>query len=925
MVQILSVTLKNFKTHRDRHFQFQVGTNAICGENGAGKTSIIEAIAWTLFNYQGDYTKEDLIHNGDGSAQATVTFVSSRDQRTYEVQRCTNRGYILYDPQLNQRLPYTRIKDEVTPWLRQHLGVAPNTDLGQVFAKTVGVPQGTFTADFLQTAENRKAVFDSVLKVEEYKAVHKQTNALRRYAEAKVEELERDVARYEEALQNWEDLQHRRLVMVQEIEQSEQALKQLQSALAQLQTEREGCLAQARQVQQRQAALQTLTVQIEAKQQTHSFLEQSLQRANQAVDVCDAQLQPYQAFLAAEEALQLLDQQNQQHQALLKQRQKSQKKLETHQADLTRLTLQLEIFAQADLEIQSLQSGVRQQDVLEAQQAEIAKQQQVLRQVELERQGVQDRVSSLTEEIEQLGNEIQYLKKLASMIQQIPEWEQRRDRLQEQLSRIEAAKQFEADLQQLVSQSQEKGDRYQVQAEAALQTLTDLQQTLLQQSPPLLATAVDSARSAISAGVTLNQETVTAVTEILQDLAEQVSAPKLQKQLKEIRQTLKQAYQQRAEFVALPTKEANQQALIEQQQRLQMKLTELGEQLKAEASLQTQSAQLAEAIAALKDPRGRSRLLARTLKQRDAVQADYETRQQVQAKIQQELAELDSQIEAFADLTVKISAQNQLRQANQSGYLSYLQNQKDAQTQPGLQAKLTAEIAELELLKTQQTERQQAYEQLAKSFDPQRLQQLESTYGETKSQADRISGSLPQQSKLLQELDQQLAVLKTTAEKRDQVKLDLKQRERTKRFINFARKVFKEAGPRITERYVQSISREADRLFRELLNRQNVALTWTKNYEILVQEGAHSRRFINLSGGEQMCAALAVRLALLKILADIDIAFFDEPTTNMDRPRRDSLAEAIGRIKSFSQLFVISHDDTFEKVTENVILVERES
>jgi DNA repair protein SbcC/Rad50 len=65
-------------------------------------------------------------------------------------------------------------------------------------------------------------------------------------------------------------------------------------------------------------------------------------------------------------------------------------------------------------------------------------------------------------------------------------------------------------------------------------------------------------------------------------------------------------------------------------------------------------------------------------------------------------------------------------------------------------------------------------------------------------------------------------------------------------------------------------------------------------------------------------------LALLKVLADVDIAFFDEPTTNMDRQRRIQLAEAIANIKTFRQLFVISHDDTFEQVTEHVILVERE-
>jgi DNA repair protein SbcC/Rad50 len=72
-----------------------------------------------------------------------------------------------------------------------------------------------------------------------------------------------------------------------------------------------------------------------------------------------------------------------------------------------------------------------------------------------------------------------------------------------------------------------------------------------------------------------------------------------------------------------------------------------------------------------------------------------------------------------------------------------------------------------------------------------------------------------------------------------------------------------------------------------------------------------------------MCAALAVRLALLRVLADINIAFFDEPTTNMDQMRRRQLAEAISNLKAFRQLIVISHDDTFEHATEHVIRIER--
>ena len=68
-----------------------------------------------------------------------------------------------------------------------------------------------------------------------------------------------------------------------------------------------------------------------------------------------------------------------------------------------------------------------------------------------------------------------------------------------------------------------------------------------------------------------------------------------------------------------------------------------------------------------------------------------------------------------------------------------------------------------------------------------------------------------------------------------------------------------------------------------------------------------------------MAAALAVRLALLKELSDINIAFFDEPTTNMDEERRRNLALQLGRLRDFHQLFVISHDDSFEGFTDQQI------
>ncbi|HYN85968.1 MAG TPA: AAA family ATPase, partial [Pyrinomonadaceae bacterium] len=140
---------------------------------------------------------------------------------------------------------------------------------------------------------------------------------------------------------------------------------------------------------------------------------------------------------------------------------------------------------------------------------------------------------------------------------------------------------------------------------------------------------------------------------------------------------------------------------------------------------------------------------------------------------------------------------------------------------------------------------------------------------------------------------------------------------------DFVRDVLRQAGPLVTESYLYNISIEANQLFREITGEGGRALRWTKDYEIVVEDGAQVLPFTNLSGGEQMVAALSVRLALLKQLSDIRVAFFDEPTVNMDAERRERLAQQLGQVRHFEQLFVISHDDAFEQTVDHVVAVTR--
>ena len=920
-MQILSVTLKNFKTHRDKHFEFELGTNAICGENGAGKTSILEAIAWVLFNYQGGYTKEDLIRNGASSAEARVAFISSRDNRTYEAQRSTSKGYTLYDPQLSERLPYTRTKDEVLPWLRQHIGVSPSTDLSQLFANTIGVPQGTFTVDFLLTPEKRKPIFDTVLKVEEYRETYKQSNSLRKYSEAQSQRLKDLIEQYEESLQSWDELQTSCQKLKSEIQLDEAQLIELEKLIEKLAQQRQEMKVQAEKIQEIKAQQQQIHSQTEAQQQAHQQSEKLLTAATAAATICKEQKPNYEAFLKVEEKIRQLSEESKKRQQLAREHQQAQQALAKEQSNLLRLETQLEQFDSAEKTLAGLSEAVTTQVTLEGRKAELQKRSQAFANFRFQQQGLTRQTASLQKETAQIEKELARLDTLKETAVQIPQWEEAQNKIRVQMSRIAAATQFEQELSALAEKGQAEQDDYRQQVAAALKIM----EQWVEQFAPLNKAAIAPIKETLFQGGLLSKSTLATLNGILTDLAAQTDKAQLEQRQQAVQKQLSQAYAQKGELAGVETKQKKREQLVQQQAEAKKELEALTQKLASEQTIAKELTQVNSEIEQLGNPQGNQQLLQKTLAQKAAVISRHKELQAVQTAQVQKVEAIAKQLEAFEVLDEQMQAQQQAKQTHQAGYLQYLQNQQTAQQVESLTAKVK-EIAEsITRLSAQKKAIANQLEDLTEAFDPEGFTVLEKRLSEANSQADRLRGSLPQQQARLAELNSRIAGLEATAKKRDQAQEDLKQRERIKRFVNYARRVYKEAGPRITERYVHNISREADRLFRELLGRSNVALTWSADYEISVQEGSHNRKFMNLSGGEQMCAALAVRLALLKVLADVDVAFFDEPTTNMDRPRRLALAEAIARIKSFKQLFVISHDDTFEQVTETVISVTRDS
>ncbi|MBN2153632.1 MAG: hypothetical protein JW839_19405, partial [Candidatus Lokiarchaeota archaeon] len=164
----------------------------------------------------------------------------------------------------------------------------------------------------------------------------------------------------------------------------------------------------------------------------------------------------------------------------------------------------------------------------------------------------------------------------------------------------------------------------------------------------------------------------------------------------------------------------------------------------------------------------------------------------------------------------------------------------------------------------------------------------------------------------------------------EQAKALEKERSVTKEVWDFGEKIrswYKQAGPKLADVLLAQINTGASRIFRTLCGDTTADLKWTNDFEVQVStpNDKSVRSFRQLSGGEQMMAAIAVRLALLQRLSNIRIAFFDEPTGNLDVHKKRNLANVLENVRGFSQLFVISHDSTFEGMANQVIKLAKDT
>ena len=891
---ITRVELQNVKSYRDDTVTFTAGTNAICGENGAGKSTLLEAIGFALFDYL-SYTQADFVREGEKTATVGVHFVSNLDSREYQVVRRFGGAleYFVYDPELDAKIAVGKV--DVLEWLKEHLGVEPTADLTALFRDAVGVPQGLLTAPFLQTPAQRKPLFDRLLRVDEYEQAWKTLRDTTRYLEDTLADRRETIARLETRVQRLPGLRQRAEGLLADAGGIEASLNQLQTELDHVSARREAMEATKQELDALTQRVQMLTTRLQGVSEQVAGAETAVSEAEAAQAALETSQTGYQAYQAAQAALSELEGERDQRDRLRDQR--------ASQATGLRL---------AQERVKSLEASLS--EVEEAEAHRDALQPQVMRQTELETalRAAQEELRLL--DLTEAGH---------------AERQRQRADLQARLETVLAG---------LVTADRIEAERQQTRARLAEEQnlLADLksEQAALDTEARRLADQTQALEIATSAACPVCEKPLTPQhrADLLARNQAQLEGLRAQEQLLSERiadssrtssELERQLQNLEGQLSQLPRR-ADKDNLAAQIASLENDLTRIRAEIGRLEGSRNQVTALEQELVALGDPRRQYERLAEAAGQRAHLEEQLEAERHALSALQASLVEIEQALAPLADLDQRLGEQRAILHRHEEDYRRYLGNAQIAATLPSRRAHAESLRAQQAELTAERDARLAEVEGVAAAFDPdafaaarQREAQLQAERAGLQGQLERLSQQISDTQAEIEELEAEEKTL--TVEQ-----ATLAAHQRLLAVIEFVREIIRRAGPYVTRRMIQQVSIEAARLFADVMADYTARLRWEENYEIVLEKNGRDRNFQQLSGGEQMAAALAVRLALLRELSSIDIAFFDEPTSNLDDFRRDSLAEQILSVKGFSQLFVISHDDTFERVTNHVVRVRKE-
>ncbi|MBM3309245.1 MAG: hypothetical protein FJY77_03235, partial [Candidatus Altiarchaeales archaeon] len=223
------------------------------------------------------------------------------------------------------------------------------------------------------------------------------------------------------------------------------------------------------------------------------------------------------------------------------------------------------------------------------------------------------------------------------------------------------------------------------------------------------------------------------------------------------------------------------------------------------------------------------------------------------------------------------------RQKKLSGELSQIAGQKDSKTK--LLSQLKYDEGELNQLRAGKEDLTKKRYSLANEGDKKQFR-----VSEIKTKEDECRKKLDEYEKLKGDKDRQ---------------------EKRINLLTQAREIFhtdKGIQKYLRDRYIAQLNSLLTYYYKRLNENPIYSeIAFDKNYEIQIKTTHGLMSIDQLSGGEKIQLAIALRIALTDMLSHTRILILDEPFGSLDRNHREILGETLSKIASSGQLIVVTH------------------
>ena len=256
-------------------------------------------------------------------------------------------------------------------------------------------------------------------------------------------------------------------------------------------------------------------------------------------------------------------------------------------------------------------------------------------------------------------------------------------------------------------------------------------------------------------------------------------------------------------------------------------------------------------------------------------------------------------------------------------YNEYLKNNVLAEDLGNLLLKVDKNIKELYSLRTDKNLLKEKVSNLEEKIKNIKIAELKEKYDIIKEELNEINKKLGSSQEKIENYKKILEKISSQEEKQKKLLVEFKKLENKFNKASLIRNEVGQMGRAISKYMLSGISNIASVNFNKITGRTE-RIEWSNEekdkYAVYLVGQERKIAFEQLSGGEQVSVAIAIRGTMTEYFTNSKFMILDEPTNNLDTERKKLLAEYMGEIlNNLEQSIIVTHDDTFREMAEKII------